>query len=84
MGRLRGLWYALDVGRLATRSQMTADEYLAWDQRVTMASRGRYVYPDVNVVCGGLELEAGDVLQNPTIVVEVLSSTAEQYDRGLK
>jgi Uma2 family endonuclease len=120
------------MGRVATRSQMTAEEYLAWeraqptkheffhgevfamaggsprhnalcgrviafasrelprcvvltsDQRVTMASRGRYVYPDVSIVCGGVEIEAGDVLLNPTILVEVLSSSTEQYDRGLK
>jgi len=126
------IWYALDVRRVATRSQVTADEYLAWereqptkheffhgevfamaggsprhnalcgriiaaasralpgcavltsDQRVTMASHGRYVYPDVSIVCGGLEIESNDVLMNPTILVEVLSSTTEQYDRGLK
>lgn len=57
---------------------------LTSDQRVTMASRGRYVYPDVSIVCGGVEIEAGDVLLNPTILVEVLSATTEQYDRGLK
>ncbi|HWO26084.1 MAG TPA: Uma2 family endonuclease [Kofleriaceae bacterium] len=57
---------------------------LTSDQRVTMASQGRYVYPDVSIVCGGLELESGDVLLNPTILVEVLSATTEQYDRGLK
>jgi Uma2 family endonuclease len=118
--------------RVATRSQMTADEYLAWereqptkheffhgevfamaggsprhnalcgriialassalprcvvltsDQRVTMANHGRYVYPDVSIVCGGAEIEANDVLMNPTILVEVLSTSTEQYDRGLK
>lgn len=118
--------------RVATRSQMTAGEYLVWereqptkheffhgevfamaggsprhnalcariiasasralprcvvltsDQRVTMVNHGRYVYPDVSIVCGGLEIEANDVLVNPTILVEVLSATTEQYDRGLK
>jgi Uma2 family endonuclease len=57
---------------------------LTSDQRVTMVSHGRYVYPDVSIVCGGLEIESNDVLVNPTILVEVLSSTTEQYDRGLK
>jgi Uma2 family endonuclease len=57
---------------------------LTSDQRVTMASGGRYVYPDVSIVCGGVEIEAGDVLVNPTILVEVLSGSTEQYDRGLK
>jgi len=57
---------------------------LTSDQRVTMASGERYVYPDVSIVCGGLETETNDVLMNPTVLVEVLSSTTEQYDRGLK
>jgi Uma2 family endonuclease len=57
---------------------------LTSDQRVTMATRGRYVYPDVSIVCGAVEIETDDVLLNPTMLVEVLSSTTEQYDRGLK
>jgi Uma2 family endonuclease len=123
------------MARVAERSQMTADEYLAWereqpvrhefyrgevfamaggslrhnrlcaklirildtqlqarcvvltsDQRVVAAQRNRYVYPDVSVVCGPAVVEPGttDVLSNPTILAEVLSSTTEQYDRGLK
>jgi len=56
---------------------------LGSDQRVRSRER-RYVYPDVSVVCGAPEVEHGDVLVNPTIIVEILSSTTEQYDRGLK
>lgn len=53
------------------------------DQRVRSRER-RYVYPDVSVVCGAPVFEQEDVLANPTTVVEILSSTTEQYDRGLK
>jgi Uma2 family endonuclease len=120
------------VARVAERSQLAPEEYLAWerqqerkheyfegevyamaggsprhnrlstriaaalelalgrrchvfssDQRVRSRER-RYVYPDVSVACGDPAIEHDDVLVNPTIVVEVLSSTTEQYDRGLK
>lgn len=56
------------------------------DQRVVGLQRGRYVYPDVSVVCGSLVMEPGtdDVIANPTIIVEVLSSSTEKNDRGLK
>jgi Uma2 family endonuclease len=54
------------------------------DQRVGIHGGDRYVYPDTTVVCGEIVLESNDVLVNPTIVVEVLSSETEQYDRGLK
>lgn len=123
------------MARVAQRSHLTAEEYLAWerdqpvrheffhgevfamaggsmrhnalcasviealrtqlrgrcvvltsDQRVVAARRDRYVYPDTSVVCGPPVTEPGasDVLANPMIVVEVLSSSTEQHDRGLK
>jgi Uma2 family endonuclease len=55
------------------------------DQRVSMHAGERYVYPDVTVVCGSLILQTGtsDVVENPAILVEVLSSSTEQYDREL-
>jgi Uma2 family endonuclease len=55
---------------------------LASDQRVRARHRS-YVYPDVTVVCGAPAIEHDDVLTNPTMLVEVLSTTTEQYDRGL-
>ncbi len=57
---------------------------LTSDQRIGLG--GRYVYPDVSVVCGPRQFEAGttDVIVNPSIVVEVLSAGTEPYDRGLK
>ncbi|MEJ7598938.1 MAG: Uma2 family endonuclease [Kofleriaceae bacterium] len=56
---------------------------LSSDQRVRTSER-RYEYPDVTVVCGSLTIEHDDVLANPTMIVEVLSASTEQYDRGLK
>lgn len=46
-----------------------------------------YRYPDVSVVCGPIQTErfnGNDLLVNPTLLVEVLSSTTEGYDRGDK
>lgn len=46
----------------------------------------KYVYADVTVVCGKPEVRTGtsDVIENPKVVVEVLSTNTEQYDRGAK
>lgn len=57
---------------------------LSSDQRVGIGAGERYVYPDVSVACGALDIRLHDVLANPTMLVEVLSSATEQYDRGLK
>ena len=124
------------MSRVAERSSLTADEYLAWEReqagkheffhgevfamaggtprhnalgvsigaelRAVLRSRGcsvlssdqrlafppheRYVYPDVTVICGPPVFQPGtdDVITNPTILVEVLSASTEEYDRGLK
>jgi Uma2 family endonuclease len=54
--------------------------------RVQIAAGRSYLYPDVVAVCGDPVFldEAMDTLQNPSLVVEVLSPTTEAYDRGEK
>ena len=56
------------------------------DMRVQVNATGLYTYPDVVVVCGEPQFldETQDTLMNPTLIVEVLSPSAEAYDRGRK
>lgn len=56
------------------------------DLKLHVEASGEYVYPDVTVVCGPVVLhgESRDVIENPTLVVEVLSKSTERYDRGEK
>jgi Uma2 family endonuclease len=59
---------------------------LSSDQQLAFPPDARYVYPDVTVICGSPVFQPGtdDVITNPAILVEVLSSSTEEYDRGLK
>ena len=56
------------------------------DMRVKIRATGLYTYPDVVVVCEEPSLEdtAGETLLNPTLLVEVLSKSTADYDRGGK
>ena len=56
------------------------------DLRVKNPENGLYTYPDVTIVCGKEEYqdEEFDTLLNPTVIIEVLSPTTEEYDRGTK
>jgi Uma2 family endonuclease len=56
------------------------------DMRVRVSTTGLYTYPDVTVVCGEPEFEDAEVdtLLNPRVLVEVLSATTADYDRGGK
>jgi Uma2 family endonuclease len=54
--------------------------------RVQIATGRSYLYPDVVAICGEPVFLDGalDTLQNPSVIVEVLSPTTEAYDRGEK
>ena len=58
------------------------------DMRVRVLATGRATYPDCSIVCGPIELDPGDSSQttitNPVLIVEVLSPSTEQEDRGGK
>jgi Uma2 family endonuclease len=56
------------------------------DMRVRVSPTGLYTYPDVVVVCGQARFadDQKDTLLNPTLLVEVLSDSTKDYDRGGK
>ena len=55
------------------------------DLRVSI-SPTRYVYPDISVSCDPRDQEDGtkDMMQHPSVIIEVLSPYTEAYDRGKK
>jgi Uma2 family endonuclease len=55
------------------------------DMKVGIDASRRYVYPDLCVSCRPEFADgAADVLLTPLLIVEVLSDSTEQYDRGEK
>ncbi len=56
------------------------------DMRVYASNYGLYTYPDVTLVCGEPHFIDGvfDTLLNPSVLVEVLSKTTEDYDKNQK
>ena len=54
--------------------------------RLRVTPTGLYTYPDVMVICGDVEYaaEQEDTVLNPTVIVEVLSPSTQDYDRGRK
>lgn len=54
------------------------------DMRVHVKATGYYAYPDVSVVCPPVVGESDDVVSNPILLVEVLSPSTSDFDRGGK
>jgi Uma2 family endonuclease len=77
----------LNIGsELNVRLKTRDCQAFASDMRVHVPATGLYTYPDVVVICGEPELEDEhfDTLLNPVLIVEVLSKSTENYDRGGK
>jgi Uma2 family endonuclease len=58
------------------------------DLRIRVKATGLTTYPDVSVICGPPEIDPEDrkkqTATNPVVLVEVLSPSTEDYDRGEK
>ena len=54
------------------------------DMRVNLATRKSYYYPDVMVTCDPLDRELTHYKQHPCLIIEVLSTSTEAFDRGDK
>jgi Uma2 family endonuclease len=54
------------------------------DMKVQVKSDGLFTYPDISALCGEEKyLDAKeDTLLNPSLIIEVLSESTENYDRG--
>jgi Uma2 family endonuclease len=59
------------------------DVYIA-DVKVQLSPSGPYHYPDVVVTCDARDKESIDLVQYPSLIVEVLSPSTEAFDRGKK
>ncbi|HMP29996.1 MAG TPA: Uma2 family endonuclease, partial [Saprospiraceae bacterium] len=56
------------------------------DLRTAVKQNAFYTYPDISVICGKLEKtdDKFDTATNPTVIIEVLSESTKDYDRGTK
>lgn len=56
------------------------------DLKVRIKRPNIYTYPDLMVICGKLEFDAGrkDVVLNPTLIIEVSSHSTSRYDHTRK
>ncbi len=74
------------VGELYSILKRKSCKVYPSDLRVHNQENSLYTYPDVTIVCGDAKYsdEEFDTLLNPTVIVEVLSPSTEDYDRGTK
>lgn len=74
------------LGELRVALSGSPCRVLGSDQRVRVSQTGAYLYPDVTVTCAEPRFadDRPASLLNPRLVVEVLSSSTSDHDRGVK
>ena len=72
--------------KIAVRSLEQKYIVLNSDQKIRVEAEDTTVYPDALVICEKPEFWKGreDVIVNPFVIVEVLSKSTQNYDRGEK
>src|SRR5262245_57184728 len=70
-------------GELRSQLRRRPCNIYATEMRVDIPGAGLYTYPDIVIVCGDEKFkdERQDTLLNPTVIIEVLSPSTEDYDR---
>jgi Uma2 family endonuclease len=58
----------------------------ASDLRIKAEQSNLYTYPDISIICGDIKKsdDKFDTVTNPTVLIEVLSDSTKDYDRGSK
>lgn len=56
------------------------------DQRIHIETNTLFTYPDISIICGDIETLNDDNLNilNPSVIIEILSPSTKNYDRGEK
>lgn len=56
------------------------------DQRIHIPENTLFTYPDISIVCGEIVTKDNDDwnILNPSVIIEVLSRSTKNYDRGEK
>ena len=74
------------ASELRTQLRQRPCRVYSTDLRLCVDADHRYTYPDVVVVCGQPQFldDQLDTLLNPDLIVEVLSESTRNYDRGDK
>lgn len=73
-------------GELAYRLKNKSCQPFGSDLRIHIPTNTLYTYPDITIVCGEIETtdDHFDTVTNPSVIIEILSPTTKDYDRGTK
>lgn len=71
---------------LANKLKGKTCEPFGSDLRIHIPKNTLYTYPDISIICGEIETtdDKFDTVTNPTVIIEILSASTRNYDKGEK
>ena len=74
------------IGELQNRLKGKSCQPYGSDLRIHIPKNTLYTYPDISIICGELELldDKFDTVTNPAVIIELLSNSTRNYDKGEK
>jgi len=71
---------------LAIKLKRKSRQPFGSDQRIHIEANILFTYPDISIICGDIITRNNDEYNvlNPTVLIEVLSPSTKNYDRGEK
>ncbi len=71
---------------LGTKLKGKGCEPFGSDLRVHIPKTTLYTYPDISIICGEIDTtdDKFDTITNPSIIIEILSDSTRNYDKGGK
>jgi Uma2 family endonuclease len=73
-------------GELTSKLSESSCRPYSSDLRIHIPANTLYTYPDISIICGKKEAtdDSFDTATNPTVIIEILSKSTRNYDRGNK
>ncbi|MDX2190716.1 MAG: Uma2 family endonuclease [Bacteroidota bacterium] len=74
------------VGQIYPKIKNTGCNAFFSDLRIHVPNPPFYAYPDIVILCNKPQFsdDAADTIENPTVIIEVLSKSTENYDKSVK
>lgn len=74
------------IGELQNRLKGKSCQPYGSDLRIHIPKNTLYTYPDISIICGEMEFsdDKFDTVTNPSVIIELLSDSTRNYDKGEK
>jgi Uma2 family endonuclease len=85
-GARHNVIYSNLFGSIAYRLKGKPCQPYGSDMRINIPENTLFTYPDISIICGDIipSPEDEDTATQPTVIIEILSPSSRQYDKGDK